>query len=237
MKQKCGIFYLAKKRWIIGRKGRGTTTRPHSWRRPSHAGVQDGQRGQRHQSHRPLRGEQQQQQHHRRGGGGGGPVQRRVGGGAAGKAEENPRSFAAIPRAEYRQVLYRYSNVCSVHKGSLVLSGGFRSGSNQCFWFESRSVRSACFCAPRIRILPSTSKKWKQTMVSTVLWLLNDMLSLETDVNVPTVRSKQNNVEKVIFCWRLESHCQKERIRIRNSMFWSMDLDPYQNVTHPEHWF
>jgi hypothetical protein len=27
---------------------------------------------------------------------------------------------------------YRYLKVCLVHKGSLVLSGGFRSGSNQC---------------------------------------------------------------------------------------------------------
>jgi hypothetical protein len=32
------------------------------------------------------------------------------------------------------------------------------------------------------------------------------ILSLKTDVNVHTVRNKQN---KLNFCWRLESHCQK----------------------------
>jgi hypothetical protein len=45
----------------------------------------------------------------------------------------------------------------------------------------------------RIRILPSTSKKiWKP------LWLLNDLLSLKTDVNV-----------ELVFCWHLESHWRK----------------------------
>jgi hypothetical protein len=49
-------------------------------------------------------------------------------------------------------------------------------------------------------------------MISTVLWLLDDILSLKTDINRPTVRNKH-----------LESHCQKEQ-------------DPYQNVTGPENW-
>jgi hypothetical protein len=49
-------------------------------------------------------------------------------------------------------------------------------------------------------------------MISTVLWLLDDMLSLKTGINGPTVRNKH-----------LESHRQKEQ-------------DPYQNVTDPENW-
>ncbi len=49
-------------------------------------------------------------------------------------------------------------------------------------------------------------------MISTVLWLLDDILSLKTGINGPTVRNKH-----------LESHCQKEQ-------------DPYQNVTDPENW-
>jgi hypothetical protein len=36
------------------------------------------------------------------------------------------------------------------------------------------------------------------------------MLSLKTDVNLPTLRNKQKNLEKqLIFCWDLENHCQK----------------------------
>ncbi len=39
---------------------------------------------------------------------------------------------------------------------------------------------------------PSINKqKLRKTFFSTVLWLLNDLLSLKTDVNVPTVCNKQ----------------------------------------------
>jgi hypothetical protein len=40
------------------------------------------------------------------------------------------------------------------------------------------------------------------------------MLSLNVDVNVPTVRNKQKNVKNktfTVFSWHLESHCQKEQ--------------------------
>ncbi len=44
-----------------------------------------------------------------------------------------------------------------------------------------------------IRILPSTSKKIKKTLISTVLCLLNGMLSLKTDVNEPKVSNMQDS--------------------------------------------
>jgi hypothetical protein len=48
-------------------------------------------------------------------------------------------------------------------------------------------------------------------MISTVLWLSNDMVSLKTDVNVPTVRNKQKNLEKSFFVCILKTYCQKEQ--------------------------
>ncbi len=47
------------------------------------------------------------------------------------------------------------------------------------------------------------------------------MLSLNTDVNVPTVRNKyKKKLEKhSFFCWHLESHCQK-----------GQDPDPFASV-------
>jgi hypothetical protein len=61
-------------------------------------------------------------------------------------------------------------------------------------------------------------------------------LSLKTDVNVPTVRNKQNNLEKKLIFWHLESNCLKRWIRICNPVYVSKDPAPYQNVTDPEHY-
>ncbi len=75
--------------------------------------------------------------------------------------------------------------------------------------------------------------------------LLNDMVSLKTDVNVPVpvpkVINKQKNLEKkTLFCWHLESLCLKEQDldpgRICIPVYGSKDPDPHQNVTDPEHW-
>ncbi len=56
------------------------------------------------------------------------------------------------------------------------------------------------FVRIRIRILPSsTIKKWRKTLISTVLWLLYDFLSLKNDVNVPSKRNKHNNL---LASWR-----------------------------------
>ncbi len=46
----------------------------------------------------------------------------------------------------------------------------------------------------RIRILPSTSKKLKKILISTVLCRLIDSLSLKPDVNVPIVSKKEENL-------------------------------------------
>ncbi len=44
---------------------------------------------------------------------------------------------------------------------------------------------------------------------------------------------------KLIFCWHLESHCQRSMTRIwkRNSVYGSKDQAPYQIITDPKHWF
>ncbi len=62
------------------------------------------------------------------------------------------------------------------------------------------SVGSVCFWATqirkyfvRIRILPSTRKKLIKTF-SAFSWLLNDFLSLKTDVNVPTYQKVMSKI-------------------------------------------
>ncbi len=66
-------------------------------------------------------------------------------------------------------------------------------------------------------------------MISSVLWFLNDMLSVKTDVNVPLVRNKQKTLEKIlIFCWHLEGHCEREKYPYPN---------PYQNFADSEYCF
>ncbi len=62
----------------------------------------------------------------------------------------------------------------------------------------SGSIGSICFWAIRIRlrILQSSSKNCKKTLIPTVLWLLYDFLSLKNDVNIPTESNKQKNLDK-----------------------------------------
>jgi hypothetical protein len=53
-------------------------------------------------------------------------------------------------------------------------------------------------------------QKIEKTFISTVLWLLNDLLSLKTVVNVPTKSNTQKKlVKKLNFCWYLKSHWRK----------------------------
>ncbi len=58
---------------------------------------------------------------------------------------------------------------------------------------------------------PSLNKQkvWK-TLISTILWLLFDFLSIKTDVNVPS-KTMRN---KLIFCWHLVSHWRQTQYRI-----------------------
>jgi hypothetical protein len=68
-------------------------------------------------------------------------------------------------------------------------------------------------------------------MISTILWLLNDMLPLNTDVNVPTVRNKQKT-----FAGIFKATAKRSRIRARSgSVIQCTDPDPEQNVTDLEH--
>ncbi len=69
---------------------------------------------------------------------------------------------------------------------------------------------------PRIRILLSVGKKnEKKGLISTVLWILNNLLlivakslSLKTHVNVPTVAKKW---DFFIFYWHLEVETQQRK--------------------------
>ncbi len=128
---------------------------------------------------------------------------------------------------------------------------------NQPFWI-SRSEHSATrygsdvvgndhcsgsvsFWASRIRIrsvLPSQAKKCRKPLVSTVWLLLNDLLSLQTDVNVPTENNKQKILEKLFtFVVMLKATDEKSRIRsLIQSMYRSKDPSSSQNTTNPEHW-
>jgi hypothetical protein len=54
-------------------------------------------------------------------------------------------------------------------------------------------------------------------MISTVVRLLNDVLALKTDVNVPTIYKEKLRKILIFSCGHLESHCKKEM---------DPDLDP-----------
>ncbi len=71
-----------------------------------------------------------------------------------------------------------------------------------------------------IRILPHHQATIvRKTLVSNVLWLFYDILSLKTDVNIPSKRKKQKNFRKKnIFVALLQVTHEKSRIRIRKSV-------------------
>jgi hypothetical protein len=81
---------------------------------------------------------------------------------------------------------------------------------------------SVCFWAFWIRILPSTSKKWRKILISTVLWIFLWLFIFEECCNVLIIRAGSAS----------GSGSQKYR-RIRGSEVESHQ-DPYQNVTNPE---
>ncbi len=56
------------------------------------------------------------------------------------------------------------------------------------------------------------------------MWILNDMMSLNTNVNVPKVRNKQKNLGKT-FIFVEEGREEKDT-----------EPDTYHNITDPEHW-
>jgi hypothetical protein len=76
------------------------------------------------------------------------------------------------------------------------------------------------------------AKKSRKTLLSAVVSLLNDLLSLKTDVNVSTVQAK--NLEKNLFFVGILKPLKKG-VRIRNPMYRPEDPGPYQNATDPGH--
>ncbi len=98
---------------------------------------------------------------------------------------------------------------------------------NQCY--GSGSVGSVCFWASwirirhyfvriqiciRIRILPSTSKKLRKTLISPFFVTSYWLLSLKTDVNVPSKNIKQKTLKENL----LSVTEEKSRLRIRKSV-------------------
>ncbi len=70
-----------------------------------------------------------------------------------------------------------------------------------------------------IRILPSTNKNSKNTLISTILWLLFGFLfmkTVKTDVNVPSKSNKQKKLLKTFFVDILSATDEKSKIRIRS---------------------
>jgi hypothetical protein len=85
------------------------------------------------------------------------------------------------------------------------------------------------------------AKKWRNILISTVLWLLFDCLSLKNDVFVSTLkRNKQKNLskEKNIYCWHLEGHWRKEQDLEPDPhpdpLVKGTDPDPRKNIMDPE---
>jgi hypothetical protein len=62
-----------------------------------------------------------------------------------------------------------------------------------------------------MRILSPTSKKSRKILISTVLLLLKDLLSLKTVVNVPAVSNEKRTVKKIYFLLAFSKPLPKNR--------------------------
>ncbi len=100
-------------------------------------------------------------------------------------------------------------------------------------------------------VLPSARKKVRKIWISTVLRLLNNLLSLKTEVYcilyiyVRTlgkygIKQKNHRRKRLNFCWQLESHRRKEHDPDPDPYpyqeYRSADPDPYENVTDTKNW-
>jgi hypothetical protein len=131
--------------------------------------------------------------------------------------------------------LYRLS-LLSPFSGSGFLKRFLESNTHrQCCGSGSGSVGSVSFWASRIQILhylfvriririwilPSSSKKSKKILISTVLCLLYDFLSLKNYVNIPSKSNKQRILERNLFLlasWKPPDENSRIRIRIHKSV-------------------
>ncbi len=85
------------------------------------------------------------------------------------------------------------------------------------------------------RSLCQQAKTLRKNLDSPVLCFRFNLLSLKTDINVPSVSNKQKNVgEKLTFCWHLESHKKRAgsgSVSLIQGYGYG-SADPYQNVTN-----
>ncbi len=107
---------------------------------------------------------------------------------------------------------------------------------------QKQCCGSGSVCSGASRFLPSRANKVRKNLISTILWLLFDFLSMQTHVNVP---SKSNKLK----CWKiiyfLLASCQPLTKKKANSgcgsvSQWYISADPdqdqYKNVTDPQHY-
>jgi hypothetical protein len=114
----------------------------------------------------------------------------------------------------------------------------FRILGSVCFWASRIRIRNLFV---RIRILPSTSKKWKKKDFNFYCFerLLYDFLSLKNDVAVPSKSTKHKNLEKKIFFVGSKVTTKSAGFKAGYSLrYGSEDSHPdrYQKITDPEHW-
>ncbi len=95
---------------------------------------------------------------------------------------------------------------------------------NYLYGSESRSGSGSGFGS-----FHQQAKKLRFIRISTILWLLNDILTFKTDVGILKDSAKKSRIRSQSMIWILS------RIRIRNLVYGSKDPKPCQNVMDPEH--
>jgi hypothetical protein len=111
-------------------------------------------------------------------------------------------------------IQYMYNQFCGIGSG--------------CFWTSRKKKDLDPTLCVRNRILPSSSKKVRTTLISTVFLLLYDFLSLKNDVSAPSKRNKHKKFKtyrkKIFFVAVLKVNDEKSqvptdpRIRIRTKI-------------------
>jgi len=135
-----------------------------------------------------------------------------------------------------------HGNTCKIKRINTLLCVqqccGLGSGGSICFWAPWIQIRIPLSeVRIRIRILLSSSKNCKKTLILIVFWLLYDFLSLKNYVNVPPKSNTQKKLEiKSFLIGVLKANDEIARSGSISKSRGSADPDPYQNVTDPQHW-
>ncbi len=102
------------------------------------------------------------------------------------------------------------------------------------FWTSRIWIRHFCVRI-RIQILPSTSKQVRETLISTILWLLFWRFIYRTDVNVPSKSIKQKSfgknfrIRKTVVAW---IQISPKMSRIRKTVVAWIRISPKMSRIH-----